>query len=344
LRKVKCKVKRDGWTGLLRSVKVNLFWQLERQILFHFTPLLRLCFRKPRFIYVEPTNDCNLRCEMCLRGGGREVGYMNMNLYRRVVDEAAGIGGVSLKLLFAGEPALHPHFAEMVTYAVAKKHRFYKLELISNGMLWNRKIMEAALGLDCVTFSVDGVGSVYERIRKGGNYAVVQRNIRKFLEMRGGRASPIVSINTVLTSQTDADLKALRDEWVPLGVNMNVSGCIDSSFRFVNAERYRACNRRGYMEHCDPVCHMPFTSLIVLYDGAVGFCCHDLKAEAVVSKFKWGLMNIWRWSGKLQSARRGLHKICLKCGQKESLRSNGANVGCGFGIVPAEGQRGSRGP
>jgi hypothetical protein len=74
--KVLNKVKHDGLFETLRSVKVNFFWFLEQQILFHAPKLLPLAFRKPRFLYLELTNNCNLRCEMCTRGGSREVGYM----------------------------------------------------------------------------------------------------------------------------------------------------------------------------------------------------------------------------------------------------------------------------
>ena len=44
----------------------------------------------PDRVYIESTNHCNLKCIMCPTGLGviqRPKGYMDMDLYRRIVDE-----------------------------------------------------------------------------------------------------------------------------------------------------------------------------------------------------------------------------------------------------------------
>lgn len=315
------KVRRSGYFETLRAIKVNVFWWLERQVLFHVPKLLPLAFRKPRFLYLELTNYCNLSCEMCIRGGGRKIGYMDFGLFKRLIDEAAKIGGVSLSFHFAGESTLHPRFADFLSYALKKKRRFYKLSLTTNGTAFNDEIARVALGLDWVTFSVDGVGEVSERIRKGSNYKVVERNILHFLELRGKDVMPIISTNTVISKQTSEELAEMYMAWKPRGVNVNYSGCIDDNFHIIANPAYAGyLNPKWSKKHSEPICYMPWSNLIVAYDGQVYFCCHNLKGFwPVGSVHTHSLMEIWR-SQRLKEVREHLLKgipqpgeICYTC-------------------------------
>jgi MoaA/NifB/PqqE/SkfB family radical SAM enzyme len=311
--KVLNKVRRDGIFETLRSAKINIFWFLEQQILFHAPKLLPLAFRKPRFLYLELTNNCNLNCKMCIRGGDREIGYMPYELFTRLIDEAAEIGGVSLSFHLAGESTLHPRFADYLRYALSKKTKFYKMSLTTNGTLFTEEIAKVALGLDWVTFSVDGVGEVTEMIRRGSNYETVKRNLETFLELRGKKRRPIISTNTVISSQTAEQLEEMRREWAPKGVNVNYSGCIDNTFRILDRERYMQYNPRWVKNHSKPVCYMPFANMLVTWDGDVTFCCHDLSVIGYVGNVRQNsLMDVWR-NAEFKKARRGENILCRQC-------------------------------
>jgi MoaA/NifB/PqqE/SkfB family radical SAM enzyme len=64
----------------------------------------------PLTVYVEPTNRCNLSCEFCpqsLPDYKERAGYwehIDLDLYRKVINEIAEMGIKSLKLYFFGEP------------------------------------------------------------------------------------------------------------------------------------------------------------------------------------------------------------------------------------------------
>lgn len=320
LRQLMAKIQRDGFASLLRSIKVNIFWWLEGQILYHAPQLLWLCFRKPRFLYVELTNDCNLNCRMCPRNQNRQTGYMSFSLFKQVIDEATEIGGVSVKLLFAGESTLHPQFADMVRYVVARRSRFYKVDLTSNGTFWNRQIEDAALLLDNVTFSVDGVGEIYEGIRRGGKYDIVKRNILSFLKAKAGKLKPVVTVTTVISTQTNAQLRDIQNEWNPHGVAINFCGCINDRFGYVNPERFHKMNTRVYMDRAMPKCDFPYSMMAVLWNGDVTFCCHDFKAEGVIGNvYDRSLSELWK-SIEFNFVRRGTHPLCVKCEKLRSLK------------------------
>ena len=76
----------------------------------------------PDRLYVESTNYCNLKCVMCPTGLGviaRPKGYMEMDLFRRIVDETASFAP-AIVLHSWGEPMMHPELFEMVAYARSK--------------------------------------------------------------------------------------------------------------------------------------------------------------------------------------------------------------------------------
>ncbi|UCC67816.1 MAG: hypothetical protein JSV79_11980, partial [Armatimonadota bacterium] len=59
--------------------------------------------------FIELTNHCNLECSMCPRPTlQRDVGHMDWDLYRRVVDNIARLGGRRLGLNRFGESLLYP--------------------------------------------------------------------------------------------------------------------------------------------------------------------------------------------------------------------------------------------
>jgi len=163
VRRIKNKIRRDGFGSLLRSVKINFFYWLEKQVLFRAPRLLPLCFRKPRMIYLELSSLCNLKCKTCFRGE-RDQGIMRLGLAKKLIVQAARMGGVSLHLGFAGEPLTYPHMLKLLKFLKIYKNRFYKISLTTNGTLLDPKISFPLIKsgvLDWLTFSMDGVGNLF---------------------------------------------------------------------------------------------------------------------------------------------------------------------------------------
>lgn len=74
----------------------------------------------PIHIGFEPTNRCNLRCRFCPhRSQNRPPGYLDLDLFRRVVDESASTT-LEYHLDMMGEPLLHDKIIEMVIHAGAR--------------------------------------------------------------------------------------------------------------------------------------------------------------------------------------------------------------------------------
>ena len=74
---------------------------------------------KPSYIWIEPTNNCNLKCIMCPTGTGMvdvDKGFMDFALYKRIIDEISEYAS-AITLAISGESLLHPDFFKMIEYA-----------------------------------------------------------------------------------------------------------------------------------------------------------------------------------------------------------------------------------
>ncbi len=137
-------------------------------------------------LYVEASTLCNLDCTMCMRQGwkGELLGHMDMNLYRKLIEEVKGLK--SIHTIFfggVGEPMFHPDFVEMVRMAKSAGKR---VECVTNGTLMTpdraQEIIEA--GLDKVWFSVDGFDEQNEENAEHGSFALVKQNLLQLGELR----------------------------------------------------------------------------------------------------------------------------------------------------------------
>jgi MoaA/NifB/PqqE/SkfB family radical SAM enzyme len=280
--------------------------------------LHRFSYRRLHNLTIEITNDCNLKCKMCCRGKRKAgIGYMDFDLFCRLVDEAANIGNISLSMFLGGESTIHPRFDDMIEYAMSHRNQLSGVGFFTNGTLLNNHKSEllVRLAVDEITFSLDGIGAVNEKIRLGSVYSVVERNILNLLEIRGSHKKPKVVINTTISFQSDDELQAIYDQWHGKVDAVIFTGCQDESFRITNWTRLRKWNPNYSLPR---FCTFPFYWMYVLWNGDVTICCHDINAEGIVGNVRdCSLMDIWR-GDRLRAIRKGILRgdlvgLCSKC-------------------------------
>jgi radical SAM protein with 4Fe4S-binding SPASM domain len=85
----------------------------------------------PPSIQIEPTNLCNLRCTTCPGSRtGFPRGHMDMDLFEKIVSEAAEVGVKRVHLYLRGEPTLHPRIFDMIAFI---KSKGLAIHLTTNG-------------------------------------------------------------------------------------------------------------------------------------------------------------------------------------------------------------------
>lgn len=112
---------------------------------------------------------------------------MEMELFERIVDEAAESGVERIHCYLHGEPFLHPELPKMLRYM---KSRNLAVHLTTNGSALDKQKIRAVLsaGLDFgdhIIFSVLGNSKEsHERIMRGVSHERVMANIGDFVSMR----------------------------------------------------------------------------------------------------------------------------------------------------------------
>ncbi|CAB49873.1 tungsten cofactor oxidoreductase radical SAM maturase [Pyrococcus abyssi] len=187
-----------------------------------------------KYLYLEITNRCNLKCEMCFKQYWEdEEGDMDWELFLKVLGDAEELP--ELKMIYfggIGEPSVHPRFMDMVREV---KERGFRLGMSSNGVLLNDKILEefVKLGVDVIYFSMDAIPTGENLIKLGHvTSKIVENRIKKLVELKEkyGSEKPTIGVEVVATKENYKELPDMALYLRKLGVDsMLISNLIPLS-------------------------------------------------------------------------------------------------------------------
>jgi hypothetical protein len=195
----------------------------------------------------------------------REIGYMDIRLFRKIVNEMSCYSWRHLRIVGLGEPALHPHLEEMLDDLADKP---LKTEFTTNGTLLMRFDSEKILGwpLDILGISIDGFDAKsYSRYRPNGDYDMLRRKVKKLFETKRkmGHRFPLLRIrNVVFPETTPEQIEAFTRSWLPFADIITFNTLI-SKFDYEPNENFRRCEDILLTMH-------------VRWDGRVPLCGYQL--------------------------------------------------------------------
>jgi len=245
----------------------------------------------PPIVYIEPTNACNCRCIICPRRHmTRPLGYMDMDVFRKIIDDIAGQGPSDIRLFNFGEPALHPELAEMIRYC---RQKGLNARFQSNGLLLKEKLIGALLdaGLDYIGISVNGLNAEeYETIRPGKKYIDLQANMKRLHDIAQQRKANLhIHINAqILKDESETRKTEIRDfaqSWHGIADSLSVSGLSlydQIAYLHNGTVTEAALTDVPRKADTDVKCTEPFDRMVVKWDGRVTPCCVDFDAELLV--------------------------------------------------------------
>lgn len=156
----------------------------------------------PTVVNVEVTNNCNLRCRMCVQSAefARAKGYMSFETYRGLVAHTPPES--TLFFSGVGEPMLHPQFFEFLDYAIRTRGND-RIAVTTNGTLITpetaAKIMRS--GMKYIQVSMDGVDEAYEEMR-GYPYKKIEEKIGLLAAARKElRSATKIVLNVAICSE-----------------------------------------------------------------------------------------------------------------------------------------------
>lgn len=132
-------------------------------------------------LYIEPTSNCNLNCNMCFRNSwiDEEFSDMPLDIFRRTL---ATMPPTVDTILFGGmgEPLAHPDLPAMIGEAARTGKR---IEMVTNVALLTPEVSRSLLeaGLNRLWVSIDAFNQEgYNNIRRKGNFSAVRTNLNSF--------------------------------------------------------------------------------------------------------------------------------------------------------------------
>ncbi|MCL2029080.1 MAG: radical SAM protein [Deltaproteobacteria bacterium] len=272
----------------------------------------------PLHLDVDVTTACNFSCPMCPGGqtGQKFPGltkglFLDRDLYRRALAEAAAFGLPSLRLGLTGEPLLAEDIDEWV--AEAKKAGVLDISLITNGALLTRERVRALMdaGLTRLMVSVDAAGpETYARVRPGGDWDALRENLAGFLEVRRAAASslPLLRLSFVEMKINLAEREEFRELFAPLADYLsfqryqNILGLPETDLGL-----YDSNEQAGF-------CPEPFTRLALYADGGLFPCCSDFGRRAPLGRFpQISLVSAWNAGRNLTEAGAVGRSPCRQC-------------------------------
>ena len=265
--------------------------------------------KKPPVLRLETTNACNASCITCPRPKmKRPVGFMEMPLFEKIIDQAAGMKIKKVHLHNYGEPLLDKGLIKKIACARSKG---MQVKIFTNASLLSCEKAEdiVASGIDEVKISMDGVTKeTFERIRKRLKFEDVTGGIENLLTARGDKATPRISVVLVAFDENKSEIAQLRKKWTG-----RVDSVIVTHYHNWASEDAQKLSFRQKLQEKIP-CARLWKTMTVLWDGRVALCCLDYDGEVILGDLNnRSLKEIWE--GKPYRELRALHAK----GQQEKI-------------------------
>ena len=266
----------------------------------------------PRTVRIETTNACNAKCVICPHPVmARPVQRMDEQLYRQIIDECAAQHCPQVHLHNFGEPLLDVQLCDRIRYA--KSQGIPKVKIFSNGALANERIATALLdaGLDEIKVSFDGANKEeFERIRTPLKYDLVMANLRRLVQLRDARQSPLrITVNCCSTTDKDQSMAALAE--------------VVDAFSFSKLHNWADGDYAQAQTRIRKPCSRLWRTFTILVNGDVALCCLDYDGKTLLGQVNatTSIRQVWRaaqyrqiraWHRRAQQDRIELCRTCSK--------------------------------
>ena len=266
----------------------------------------------PYVIYIESSSFCNLECKFCPQHISPDhIVKKNMDLetFKKLINDLLQfkIKPKVMRFCGLGDPLFNKQFLEILEYA-AESNAVEKLELITNGILLNNKLIPKIVNyLDRIIISIEGLSSKdYEKytLRKIDFEKFVQKI--ELLSKQKSKSTIHVKIHNsavqteerkqifIKTFSKIADeifIENLVNLWPEVESNLG----LEAGHRFDGGSLNKV-----------KVCPQIFKSLQINSDGRVIPCCIDWKGLNIVGDVKSESLNEI-WNGKKLKNLRNRH-------------------------------------
>ena len=290
-----------------------------------------------RYVYLETTNFCNLKCSFCNREDvvGKPI-HMPLENWKKVLDKLKDHPIEEAKLMGLGEPFLHPKFSK-----VCEMFKNYfpnsKLIVATNAQYkLNDNFKESLNYIDLLYISIDGYKESYEKYRPLAKWDKLINFLDKLKSV--DRKSCKITCNYVVNKENIIDIEKINklceeynleelrlniaqdwSEGSKLDNNFEVSGYTKDQINYLK-EKFKT-NIKGKAPWNFSDCFWVKDGLYMTASGDIKVCCLNTDTESIGNIFNQDLKLILN-SKKINEIRNGCinnepTKHCKNCSYKE---------------------------
>jgi radical SAM protein with 4Fe4S-binding SPASM domain len=240
----------------------------------------------------EVVDACNLRCRHCFRNKeiSDKIGLVintgvrfPLDLFKKIMKEAADYGLKALNFGFSGECLLNPDLIELIN--LARNFGILDIRLLTNGTLITRQTADRLLEspLTLLSFSVDaGCAETYEYL-KGKGYFNSLRDIMKYTYRR--------------RFELKKDFPLIRASFYPSPENRGEREMFLEKFQdhvdFIDFQIFHDM-RKAKSDKIRTDCKEPFQRLAISANGNVSPCCTFFSKKVIVGNAnRTSIKEIW---------------------------------------------------
>jgi len=287
------------------------------------TTIKKLEQRPPLGVDIGVTNACNANCIMCPHHKLKNIGTMDMKLYKKIIDNCSKLKIKMITLSFFGEPLLDKTLIEKIKYS---KEKGLQVGFYSNASLltkdWAIELIKSHL--DGITISFDGyTKETYEKIRRGLKFDVVKKNILNLIKIRKDLNKNHPKINLVLVEleENKNEIKSFYEEWKNKVDSINIINMRNWANE-IDKKGTKESFHFNYKIKRKP-CSLIWQKMVIDWNGDAVLCCDDWNHSTILGNLKkQSIEEIWKGE-KLKKIREAhiegkFHKvpICAKCNKK----------------------------
>ncbi len=234
----------------------------------------------PIHVDFEIAFRCNLACVMCTHAADapdkikpRRPDFLDFNVFKKVVDEGTTHTLRSVGLDQEGEAFLVKRLPDFIDYARSKG--IVDVFFNTNATLMTKEKADMILnsGLTRIHFSLDAfTEETYKKVRIGGNFNVVMRNILHFLERKKElkKELPVTRVSFVKMKANEGELANFIQFWQN---KVDYIAVQEYNSPFPEDSSYAKLRADGRDVNADFRCTQPWFRMVILSDGSIMPCC-----------------------------------------------------------------------
>ena len=279
----------------------HLFEYIKNRLRWHLFPRINHVSEFPSHVDIELSSLCNLNCPMCYTTTDEFKNKINqksmdMELFKKIIDECKQYNLYSIRLSFRGEAFLNKNIFEMIKYA--KNNGIKEVSTLTHGGFLDEEKFEKLidLKLDWLTISFDGIGETYEKIRYPLKFDDAVNKIQRFHEMKKNRkvVKPVIKVQTVWPAISENPEK-FYNIFNKITDQIGSNPLIDYLHRDTEIQ---------YEEKF--TCPQLWQRLVIGADGTVQLCSNDeMESNPIGDVKKDSIFDIWH--GEKMSKAREIH-------------------------------------